>query len=156
MIRIIPICFVLLLASCSEEGKIADEMRDIPIGKWNYDQIPEFPFNVDKTSVTYNFYLKLRIQKSYPYENLYLLTHLKTPSGKLLTQQVNFNLTDDLGRPHGKSSGNSIDYELVMFTNKRLDEVGQYSIALEQNLRDSVVKGVESIGIKIKEGDPVF
>jgi hypothetical protein len=33
---------------------------------------------------------------------------------------------------------------------------GQYFIAIEQNMRDSIINGVESIGIKIKEGEPIF
>jgi gliding motility-associated lipoprotein GldH len=149
-------CFILLLAACSEEGKIADQVREIPNSRWNYDQIPEFPFVIDKPGITYNFFLKLRIQKSYPYENLYLLTHIRTPDGKIQTKRVNFTLTDDLGRPLGKSSGNSIDYELPMFSNRKMEGAGQYAVAIEQNLRDSVVNGIESIGIKIKEGTPVF
>jgi hypothetical protein len=43
-----------------------------------------------------------------------------------------------------------------MFSNRKMEGAGQYSVALEQNLRDSVVNGIESIGIKIKEGNPVF
>ena len=35
---------IVLLMACSENGKIADQMNDIPNAKWNYDQIPEFPF----------------------------------------------------------------------------------------------------------------
>jgi hypothetical protein len=80
----------------------------------------------------------------------------RTPDGKIQTKRVNFTLTDDLGRPLGKSTGNSIDYELPMFSNRKMEGAGQYAVAIEQNLRDSVVNGIESIGIKIKEGNPVF
>ena len=41
--------------------------------------------------------------------------------------------------------------------NKKLEGgPGQYFIAIEQNMRDSIIKGVESIGVKIKEGEPIF
>lgn len=147
---------ILVVASCTEEGKIADQMREIPNSRWEYEKIPEFPFSINNTGITYNFFVKLRIQKSYPYENLYLLTHIRTPSGKIITQTANIVLTDDLGRPLGRSTGNSVDYEVPIFPNRKMEGPGQYSIALEQNLRDSVVNGVESIGIKIVEGTPVF
>jgi len=143
-------------ASCTEKGKIMDQMIEIPNAKWSYEQIPQFPFSIDNAGVTYTFALKLRIQKTYPFENLYLLSHIRQPSGKITTVRHNFTLTDDMGRPLGKSSGNSIDYEIPMLVNRKMEGVGQYSIALEQNLRDSVVIGVESIGVKIKEGTPVF
>lgn len=148
--------FIVLLTACSEEEKIADQVREIPGNTWKYDQIPEFPFLVDNPKMTHDFFLKLRIQKSYPYENLYLLTHIRTPEGKIKTERINFTLTDDLGRPLGKSTGNSIDYELPMIMSRKMEGPGQYAIALEQNLRDSVVKGIESIGVKIKQGHPVF
>ena len=150
------IVMTLTLSACTEKGKIADQMVDIPNARWSYEQIPQFPFNIDNAGLTYSFYLKLRIQKTYPFENLYLLAHIRQPSGKISTSRLNFTLTDEMGIPLGKSSGNSIDYEIPMIVNKKMEGVGQYTIALEQNLRDSVVNGIESIGVKIKEGIPVF
>lgn len=147
---------VLLLYSCMEEGKIADQMTEIPMSKWNYNQIADFPFEVTNAGKYHDFYLKLRIQKSYPYENLYLLAHIRNPNGKVATQRVNFTLADNEGKPLGRTSGNYITYELPMFKDKKMEGNGQYLITLEQNMRDSVVFGVESIGVKIKEGTPVF
>jgi gliding motility-associated lipoprotein GldH len=155
MSRLFFFVVVLLLFSCSEEGKIADQMVEIPQAKWSYDQIPDFAFTVNNANKYHDFFLKLRIQKSYPYENLYLLSHIKTPGGKIIDQKINFTLADSEGKPLGRISGDYISYELPMFT-KKMEGNGQYFIALEQNLRDSVVVGVESIGVKIKEGKPVF
>lgn len=158
MNRLVMIFFsFVLLSSCGEDGKLADKMYDLPQAKWTYDQIPQVPFQVDNVKITYSFYAKLRIQKdTYPFENLYILAHIKDPFGKIETTVVDLVLTDDLGRPLGKSSGSSIDYEIPIMVNKKLKGVGQYIIALEQNLRDSAVSGVESIGVKVVEGIPVF
>ncbi len=152
-IFLIPLVFVL---SCTEKDRILDQMTDIPKGTWNYFQIPDYTFQIDDASYTYDFYLKLRIQKSYPYENLYLLAHIKGPDGKIIRQRINFTLTDETGKPLGHSSGSSVNYELPMFRNKNLGGIGQFNIAIEQNMRDSIVQGVESIGVKIKKGNPVF
>lgn len=131
-------------------------MTDIPNGSWSYDQIPGYPFQIDDAGVYYDFYLKLRMQKSYPYENIYLLAHVKGPDGKINTQRVNFTLTDETGKPLGRSGGAYVDYELPMFKNRKMSSIGQYTIALEQNMRDSVINGIEGIGVKIKKGNPVF
>ena len=96
------------------------------------------------------------MQKSYPYENLYLLARVKGPDGKFVVQRINFTLTDAMGKPLGRSSGSSVDYELPMFKNKRFPSVGEYTISIEQNMRDSLINGIESIGLKIKQGDPIF
>jgi gliding motility-associated lipoprotein GldH len=156
MSRLFIAGMLTLLFSCAEEGRVADEMTEIPLSKWNYNQIPDFAFNVKDASRYHDFFLKLRIQKSYPYENLYLLAHIRDPNGKVATQRINFTLTDHEGKPLGRTSGDYISYELPMFRNKKMEGSGQYFIALEQNMRDSVVTGVESIGVKIKEGTPVF
>lgn len=148
--------FLILFSSCTEENKIMDQMTDIPNAKWNYDQIAEYPFQINDASVYYNFSLKLRMQKSYQYENLYLLAHIKGPDGKNITQKVNFVLADETGKPLGRSSGSTIDYDLKMFTNRKMPGTGAYTISIEQNMRDSVVSGIESIGVKIKKGSPVF
>lgn len=148
--------FLLLLYACTDESRVIDQMTDIPEGKWFYNQIADYPFTVDDASVYYDFNLKLRIQKSYPYENLYLLAHIKTPDGKVSKQRVNFTLTDETGKPLGRSSGSVVDYDLPMFKDRKMGSVGQYVISIEQNMRDSVVNGIESIGVKIRKGNPVF
>ena len=156
MIRCLYMLGVIFFISCSEENKIADQMTEIPDSKWNYFQIPGYPFQIEDAGYTYDFYLKLRMQKSYPYSNLYLLSHLKGPDGKINTQRINFRLMDETGKPFGRSGGNAVDYELIMFKDKKMPGIGQYTIAIEQNMRDSVVNGIESIGVKIKKGNPVF
>ena len=145
-----------LLYSCSEKGKIVDQMIDMPEAKWSYDQIPELPFTINNAGIYYDFYLKLRMQKSYPYENLYLLARVKGPDGKFEVQRINFTLTDEMGKPLGRSSGSSVDYELPMFKNRKFAGPGEYTISIEQNMRDSLINGIESIGLKIKQGDPIF
>lgn len=146
----------LLIWSCSDSNKIMDQMTDIPGGKWYYNQIADYPFQVDDANVYYDFNLKIRMQKSYPYENLYLLAHIKGPDGKVNTQRINFTLTDETGKPLGRSTGSSVNYDLPMFKDRKMPGAGQYVISIEQNMRDSVVSGIESIGVKVRKGTPVF
>ncbi|MEZ4804035.1 MAG: gliding motility lipoprotein GldH [Bacteroidia bacterium] len=147
--------FVILLFSCSNENKIVDQMIDIPKSEWTYDQIPDYPFQVENTNIYHDFYIKLRVSKSYKYENLYLLSHIHEPNGKIKNQTINLTLTDSTGKPLGQSTGSAIDYEFPM-GKMSFKEVGQYKIALEQNMRDSMVNGIESIGVRIMKGEPVF
>lgn len=157
MLRLLLLLIPVVLLSCSESGKLSDEMRNIPDAKWNYNQIPDFMFEVKNPSLTHNAYLKLRIFKDYQYENIYILTHFRDSEGKIIsTLKKNFTLTDSYGKPTGNVSGNNISYELPLFENMKLNKAGKYFIAIEQNMRDSVILGVESIGIKVKEGNPVF
>jgi gliding motility-associated lipoprotein GldH len=146
----------LYLTACTDKAIIVDEMRDIPKASWAFNQIPDFDFDVKNTQLNHNLYLNLKIQKTYPYENLYLLTHIKDTEGKITSSRKNFRLTDEDGNPIGSMSGNSISYQLPIFTNMKFQKSGKYFIALEQNMRDSVINGVESIGVMIKEGEPVF
>jgi gliding motility-associated lipoprotein GldH len=85
-----------------------------------------------------------------------LLAHIKTPDGRIVTKRVNFTLTDEAGKPLGRSTGGTVNYELPLMMNRKMESAGTYTIALEQNMRDSVIFGIESIGVKIKQGEPVF
>ena len=156
MFKFSCILLSLFLLACNDEKKIIDEMRDIPNAHWAYNQIPDFDFDVANTGVNHEIYLNLKILKTYPYENLYLLTHIKDAEGKITTQRVNFTLTDENGNPKGSISGNSISYQLPINKGQQFSKTGKYFIALEQNMRDSVINGIESIGVMIKEGNPVF
>lgn len=148
---------ILVLNACSEKGKIVDDMKTIPNNAWSYDDVPDFVINVKNPQLYHNFYVKLRIQKNYPYENLYLLAHIRDLNGKISSQRVNLTLADESGLPFGNVSGNTINYELPLFKNIKMSTgAGAYFIALEQNMRDSVINGIENIGIKVIEGDPVF
>jgi gliding motility-associated lipoprotein GldH len=156
MLKLSCIFLSVLLFACNDDKKIIDEMREIPNASWAYNQIPDFDFDVTNINLNHQIYLNLKILKTYPYENLYLLTHIKDTEGKVVTQRVNFTLTDENGNPKGSISGNTISYQLPINLDQRFKKSGKYFIALEQNLRDSVINGIESIGVMIKEGNPVF
>ena len=76
MNKVLLIVLMFSMAACSNEKKLVDEMRDIPNAVWAYDEIPDFVFDISNTGINYKFYLNLRIEKSYPYENIYLLTKI--------------------------------------------------------------------------------
>lgn len=156
MIRYGVLLMIVLMTACSNEKKLVDEMRDIPNAVWAYDQIPDFMFDISNTQINYQLYLNLKILKTYPYENIYLLTHIKDADGKITTQRANFTLTDENGNPKGSTSGNAITYQLPISKEQRFNKPGKYFIAIEQNMRDSIVNGVASIGVMVKEGTPVF
>ena len=131
-------------------------MRDIPDAKWGYNQIPDFKFTVNNAGIYHEIDLKLKVFKNYPFENLYLLTHIKDPDGKITSQRINFTLADITGKPTGNISGNSVTYELPLIKEFKANKSGVFFIAIEQNMRDSVINGMQSIGVKVKEGNPIF
>ena len=148
--------FLIIFVSCTDNTVLINDMRDLPNAKWKYDEIPDFSFTINKTNIYYQIDLKLKVYKDYPFENLYLLSHIKDPEGKSTTQRFNFTLADITGTPTGTVSGNSITYELPLITSFKAAKPGVYFIALEQNMRDSVINGVQSIGVKVKDGKPIF
>jgi len=156
MQKLVFLFFIILFTSCTDNTVLVNDMRDLPNAKWKYDEIPDFSFTINKTNIYHQIDLKLKVFKNYPFENLYILAHIKDPEGKSTTQRLNFILADITGKPTGTVSGNSISYELPLIKSFKASKSGVYFIALEQNMRDSVINGVQSIGVKVKEGQPVF
>lgn len=146
----------LLLAACTDSSILVNKMTDLPNAKWQYEEIPDFSFTVNKTNIYHQIDLKLKVYKDYPFENLYLLAHIRDPEGKSITQRLNFTLADITGKPTGVVNGNSITYELPLISSFKASKPGVYFIALEQNMRDSIINGVQSIGLKVREGEPIF
>ncbi len=144
----------LVLSSCSRDT-LVNEYKEIARDGWNWSQPVEFPFAIEDTRIQYNFFLNLRISGNYKFSNIYVLVHLKDPDGKITTQRIPYTLADDEGNWLGKGLGDIVTFEMPMFT-KSFSKPGNYSIRIEQNMRDEKLQGVMEAGLRVNRGNPVF
>ncbi|MBC7425432.1 MAG: gliding motility lipoprotein GldH [Bacteroidia bacterium] len=156
MKNVIKLLFIALAFAGCNENRIFDAQVKISEKGWNYERVPEFKFNITDTKSYYNIFLNLRNSEDYQYENIYLLVHLRNPDGRVQTQLVNVSLADETGKSRGSGMGDVQTYQLPLLKSKAFDKQGEYTIALEQSMRDSSLKSVMDVGVMIKKGDPVF
>jgi len=142
---------LFLFISCKEEGVIYSTQRLIPKQIWNSKDTLVYNFNIKDTIKHYDIYLNMRNSSSYKWSNIYIFSDLKFPNDSIRRDTTHFYLTDIQGRWLGTNSGTIIDNTLPIFKNKRFPLIGDYSLTIEQAMRDLELKEVINVGIKIKE-----
>lgn len=140
------VCLVLFLLSCSN-GALVDEFRPVPNQSWNYAFTPEFKVDIKDTHVPYKLKLNLRLTADYRYANLFVLVHQRNSKNGSTTKRVELKVADKDGRWLGKGIGSLYSYQIAYNAGYHFPDTGTYYFKIEQNMRDSPLKGVSDVGI---------
>lgn len=140
---------LFLFAGC-DKTRVFEDHSTSPEDGWKHQEIAEFDVEIQDTSKYYNIILHLRHEGSYRYSNLYVLLDSETPSGKTNSTRFEFKLAEKDGRWLGNGSGNIFSYSVPVNTNTKFPEKGMYKFGIEQYMRDSTLKGIKDIGIRIE------
>ena len=149
MRKLLVIILGLLMFSCGR-NKLYDESVVIPDAKWDMENMPYFDVMVDDTLTDYAFYLNIRHLENYRYSNLFVFLHTEFPNGNIThdTIECTFALPD--GRWMGKGSGTMRSAKILLNPALRFPLRGNYHFAIEQAMREDVLKGITDIGICIE------
>jgi len=137
---------VNLMAACGGNA-ILDEFKPVPNQLWNYNFTPSFKVNVKDRDQTYSLKVNLRLTADYRYANLFLLVHQTNPDSKQTSKRIELKVADKDGRWLGKGLGNLYSYQIAYHTDYHFPDTGSYQFTIEQNMRDSPLKGVSDVGI---------
>jgi gliding motility-associated lipoprotein GldH len=144
------LCLCLGLASC-DPNQVYEKNLKIEESNWDRNQQAHFNFEISDTVSAYNFYLNFRHAGDYPYKNLYLFTRLKGPSNKTARDTAQMLLADSKGRWMGKGIGDIYDYQFKFKEMFKFPNKGEYSVDIEQAMRDQILPNVTDIGIRIEK-----
>ena len=93
--------------------------------------------------------LDIRNNNKYPYQNLWLFCNEEPPIGTLMRDTIECLLADEFGKWHGH--GISLyESSFPIRTNYRFPYPGQYTFSFRQGMRDSVIVGIQEIGLRIQ------
>lgn len=154
-----PVAFYLMLAfievSC-DNRRLFEDNREFTDRSWKVTEEPKFQFAVKDTSARYNLYFNIRNSLNYPYARIFITFHLYDSAGKeLIKKLVNDDLFDQkTGRPLGDSGlGDLYDHQFTVLKNHQFTYPGQYSIKLDQFMRQDTLQGVIAAGVRIEKAD---
>lgn len=142
----IGVIAVFCLLSCNRSALI-DEFRPVPNQAWNYAFNPEFKVDVKDNKVPYRLKMNVRLTTDYRYANLFVLVHQRNAKGESNSKRVELKMADKDGRWLGKGIGSLYSYQIAYNTNYHFPDTGTYYFKIEQNMRDSPLKGVSDVGI---------
>ncbi len=153
---LICLCCTLSLLSC-DENLVATSHHNFEKTTWSANTPVVFQLATVDSLQTYDVFLHLRNNKDYAYKNLWLITQMKFPQGKVVTDTLQYAMADARGAFLGQGS-DVVENKLVYKRGFRFRESGTYQLTLQQAMRKSgdaaplpELKGVLDIGYTIEK-----
>ena len=108
-----------------------------------------YTVTIDDTVSIYNFDLSIRTSTGYPYRNMYLFVVTSFPSGNTVTDTLTCRIADEKGKWLGRGAGDLRELTIPYKSNVYFPEKGEYHFRVIHGMRDTVLKGVYDMGMKI-------
>jgi len=149
--KILGLLLVVLLFSCnSSEYFTVSKTLD---GFWHKDSIVEFSIEVNDTTQLYNCFINIHNTEDYKFDNLFLITSMQFPYGKVVVDTLEYEMAFKDGRLMGEGIG-SLKYNKLWYKeNVKFSEQGKYNISIRQATRKAgnvkpleELSGIEEVG----------
>jgi len=151
------ILMLLLISSCDRD-RVYDQYESLQ--GWHRDSIVNFELtNVDSVGV-YDLFINIRNNSEYQYSNLFLITEIKFPQGKVISDTLEYEMTQPNGEWLGTGFGEVKENKLWYKENVKFEESGTYKVNIQQAMRknDEVegiqeLQGITDVGFRIENSD---
>ena len=120
---------------------------------WSWQDAKEFKADISDTISMHNIYLQVRHTVEYPMSNLYMLVHVKAPSGQHLTDTINMVMASPDVKWTGRGNGNIRELMLLYRKQTKFRVPGTYVFTLEQAMRQAELP-VTDLGVLIERINP--
>lgn len=149
-------CCLFGLTSCDEK-RIFDEYESLP-NKWHKDSVVSFTFKAPDTLKNYNLFINLRANSNYKYSNLFVITNMHFPKGKVTSDTLEYEMAKPSGELLGTGFGGVKESKLWYKENIRFSEKGTYKFTIRQAMRKSGetegienLEGITEVGFRIEK-----
>jgi len=133
-----------VLTSCDKK-RVYDEYQPIN-GSWEKDSTLVFQLEKLDSLKNYNLFINVRNNKDYKYSNLFLITEMRFPQGKVITDTLEYEMAAPDGKWLGTGFGDVKESKLWYKENVSFNEPGEYQIAIKQAMRkNDQVDGIENL-----------
>ncbi|MDP4281148.1 MAG: gliding motility lipoprotein GldH [Bacteroidota bacterium] len=148
---VVALSLLMLLVSSCDSRRYSEQNRTIHNGVWKSADKVHFEVNITDTLTRYDFYLNVRNSGNYPFSNLYLFIHTRTPGGLFAVDTVECLLADFDGKWLGSGMGDIRFNRFLFEKDVRLKKAGTYSFDIEQAMRVKELNGIRDIGLRIEK-----
>ncbi|MGI0106104.1 gliding motility lipoprotein GldH [Salinimicrobium sp. WS361] len=148
---------LLFFTSCDKK-RVFDRYESISNGEWQRDSLVEIRFEAPDTLKDYNLFINLRNNSKYNFNNIYLITELNFPNGKVISDTLQYEMAAPSGEWLGTGFGDVKESKLWYKENFRFTESGEYLVTVQQAMRrrDSIegikkLEGITEVGFRIED-----
>lgn len=146
---------LLCLYSCKKQAFF--HKTYLTDGFWHKDSIVDFSFQSPDTIDLYNFFIHIRNTQDYSFSNLFLITSIKFPHGKIVVDTLEYKMASQDGKLLGEGFG-SLKYNKLWYKEAlRFTEKGEYNLKIRHAMRKpnqvkgiSKLKGIKEIGFSFE------
>ncbi len=137
------------LAACQPKI-IYETYKEIDQRSWNKDSLAVFEIPVTDTIHNFDLYINVRNDVNYNYSNLWLFVTIEEPDGKTVEDKFEITLAEPSGKWMGEGVGGLKTREVLYRRNIFFPSSGDYTITLQQGMRENVLKGISDVGVRIE------
>lgn len=144
--------FVCLLASCNS-NVIFDKNTKVDNKGWNMIDRKTFEVDIDQKDIAYDykFAINLRHNTDYKYNNIFFFITTIYPDGSVTKRDTVECILSSLdGTWKGKGNSDIKDNRFWFAKNVKFAQKGKYIFKVEQATKDTLLQGVEDIGLHIE------
>jgi len=143
------------LANCTVIP-VVDQWKNLDNSTWQKTKQVQIKVQINDTDYYYNSYINLRVTNDYKYSNLYIKLNITDPSGNKTSEPIMLTLADHRGEWVGHTLGHIISFRLPAQKDKVFNKAGEYTFELENYMRDTMLKEVVSVGIKLDKQQEIL
>ncbi|NKI31139.1 gliding motility lipoprotein GldH [Croceivirga thetidis] len=149
---------LVMLVSCSEEGKVFHEYQNLANGSWAANDTLSFDMPKFDPADNYNLFLNVRNDEGYPFSNLFLITYLDSPSGQVLIDTLEYQMAEPTGEWLGVGMGSVKESKLWYKESFQFKDSGNYKLRVRQAMRKNgeaeglaALNGITDFGLEIQK-----
>lgn len=140
-----------------DHNRVFDSYKSLP-NQWNKDSIVSFKVEDLDSLQDYNLFINLRNTNDYPYRNIYLVTRMSFPHGKVIEDTLEYQMAYPDGEWMGVGTGEAKASKLWYKKGVRFPEEGVYTFSIRQVMRENGerygiknLKGITEVGLRIEK-----
>ncbi|MEO2060211.1 MULTISPECIES: gliding motility lipoprotein GldH [Mesonia] len=148
---------IICLVSCDAKREY-DEYKSLPENGWSKDSTITFKVNEIDTVNAYNLFINLRNNSNYNYNNIYLITEMNFPNGKVISDTLEYEMAYPNGDWMGVGFGEIKESKLWYKSGVHFPEEGVYQFKIRQAMRKSgnvggvqTLEGITDVGFRIEK-----
>lgn len=140
-----------LMVSCIQKD-VYLQYRTLPTNGWNKDSVLTFDIPISDTASLYNVYINIRHRGEYPYQNLWFFLRQSSPVNDSVTKDtIECYLADHRGKWLGSGVGFVYEMPVLYLQKISFPHAGTYRYEIIQGMRDSILSGINDVGIKVEK-----
>ncbi|MFV0471682.1 MAG: gliding motility lipoprotein GldH [Paludibacteraceae bacterium] len=144
----------LFVVSC-HQSDIYFQYKNIPQNNWHKDSSLIFNCYIEKKEIPYNIYLHIRHQGNYPYQNMWLFLQQDNPDSVSIKDSVEVFLANQYGKWLGSGAGSLKEMPVLYKQSVYFPDTGTYDLEIKQGMRDDLLRGISSVGVRIENANGV-